>query len=68
MDRNFTITGVRPSSKEDHARRETVQSLIDGVARWPDGRPRNGQAYAIAQEQDRLINRCEVTEALGLDR
>lgn len=36
----YTIATVRPDAHHDMARRETLDSLLDGRAKWPDGRPR----------------------------
>ncbi len=61
-----TIVGARPDSKMDHARRETIASLVDGVARYPDGTPRNGRAGALIREESQGRAPCEVSLALGI--
>jgi hypothetical protein len=38
--RHFPIVSVRPDADQDLARRETLHSLLDGRAKWPDGTPR----------------------------
>lgn len=40
MERNFTVSCTRPDADSIIAREETLHSLLDGRARWPDGRPR----------------------------
>ncbi|TWA89552.1 hypothetical protein FBZ96_11920 [Bradyrhizobium stylosanthis] len=40
MERNFTVTCIRPDADAVVAREETLHSLLDGRARWPDGTPR----------------------------
>lgn len=37
MERNFTVASVRPDADAIIARDETLHSLLDGRARWPDG-------------------------------
>jgi hypothetical protein len=37
----FVINTVRPDAHFDMMRRETLESLLDGRAKWPDGTPRD---------------------------
>lgn len=68
MGKSFTtIVSPRGDYKTDHARREMLSSLVDGVARYPDGTPRNGRAGALVQEEARGRAPCEVSLALGIE-
>ncbi len=33
----FMVQGIRPDAHHDMMRRETVESLLDPRAKWPDG-------------------------------
>ena len=35
-----TLVTIRPDAHLDMMRRETLESLVDGRAKWPDGTPR----------------------------
>lgn len=37
MERNFTVSCIRPDADAIVARDEMLHSLMDGRARWPDG-------------------------------
>lgn len=66
LDR-IKIPTRRPNAIADHMRAETMHSLLDGRALWPDGTPRNGRAEPIAREMFAPKQRCEVLEALGIE-
>lgn len=38
--RGTVLAHVRPDAHFDMMRRETIQSLLDPTAKWPDGTPR----------------------------
>lgn len=40
LEKNFTVQGVAPHLHADHARRETLRSLMEPAPCWPDGTPR----------------------------
>lgn len=40
MEHRFPILAPRPDANHVIAREETLHSLLDGRARWPDGTPR----------------------------
>lgn len=37
MTRHFTVKGPTPNAHCDMMRLETLESLLDGRAKWPDG-------------------------------
>lgn len=37
MERQFAIISNRPDAHHDMGRRDTIDSLLDGRAKWPDG-------------------------------